>query len=665
MKQGVYLVDLGTGSNRNLLPLGVGLISSYAKSIPALNDAFDFNIHFLRGDTADIIDEFKRPAIIGFALYVWNYRASLRVAEAAKAAYPDAKIICGGYSVPKSPEKLERYFAEFPFIDIVVHGEGEVTFADLAQAVAEGRDLSSVPGITFREPDVPGGFVTTGRRDRIQNLDILPSPFINGTFDDIMRSHGEHVTGVVWETNRGCPFSCTFCDWGNADANKIKSYDMDRLQAEIDWIARNEIFYVYLADANFGIFYDRDLELSDRLAKAGKAHGFPRFMAINWTKNTHERISAIAERLDEGGVKTSVTFAVQSFNDKTLTAIKRRNIKTESLMALKKEYQERNLPTYTEMILGLPEETYETFTHGLNKTMTPGISDHWVFHLCTLLINTEMESDEYRTNHGILSRWVEAGIARRRAGQKEDAVQEIEEIVVGTTSMPPEEWGRSFAVGYLSAALYNFRPAFFAMLFIQNHIGNEHTHFIEYLLEQAGTRPENYPWLNNAVEHVAKQRQMILDSIACLSPIEELDNSLALTHEAVLAIMLNNPDAFYRDLFNLIQSFFAHHDHPLDEQALEEVITYQRARMPLWGEQEPREIHFKYNIPAFFTAMTKGHPVPDIVEEPNTIEIIPLDIQADDKGQFAVQRTRSGHTIVLNDVRQAPKLARERVVASA
>lgn len=663
MKKNVYLVDLGTGSNRNLLPLGVGLISSYAKSIPALDDAYNFNIHFLRGDTADIIGGFKDPALVCFALYVWNYRASMRVAAAAKAAYPKAQIVCGGYSVPKAPDKLERFFAEFPFIDILVHGEGEFTFADIAGALAEGRDLSTVPGISFREPDAPGGFITTGRRDRITDLDVLPSPFLNGTFDELMRSHGRHVTGVVWETNRGCPFSCTFCDWGNADVNKIKSYDITRLQDEIDWIARNKIFYIYLADANFGIFYERDLDISRRLAAAGKTHGFPRFMAINWTKNTHERITAIAETLASGGVQTSVTFAVQSFNEKTLDAIKRRNIKTDSLMKLKKEYQERNLPTYTEMILGLPEETYETFTQGLNQTMTPGVSDHWVFHLCTLLVNTEMESNEYRQKHGILSRWVAAGIARRTVDQKEEAAAEIEEIVVGTASMPPESWARAFAVGYLSAALYNFRPAFFPMLYAQNQIGNEHTHFIEFLLEQAESKPDSYPWLRRAADHVRKQRQMILDSVACLSPIDELGGALALTHEAVLAMMLDDPDAFYRDLTAVTRAFFAHHDHPLNETVLGEIIAYQRARVPLWGEQERRVMHFKYNVPTYFGAITKGLPAPDIVEEPNAVEINPREIQASDKGGFAVARTRSGHTIILNDVRLLPKQTREGLVA--
>ena len=192
---------------------------------------------------------------------------------------------------------------------------------------------------------------------------------------------------------------------------------------------------------------------------------------------------------------------------------------------------------------------------------------------------------------------------------------------------------------------------------------SEHTHFIEFLLDEADSKPDVYPWLNRATGHVRRQRQMILDNIACLSPIEELGGALALTHEAVLAMMLDNPDAFYRDLAEVVRRFFARHDHPLDEKLLGEIIAYQRARMPLWGEQERRVLHFTRNVPAYFAALTKGLPTPDIVAEANAIEVVPRDIQAKDKGSFAVQRSRSGHTIILNDIRLMPSHAREGMVA--
>ena len=274
MKRNVYLVDLGTASNRNLLPLGVGLISAYCESLADLSSSFNFNVHFLRGATNDIINSFDAPYVVGYAMYVWNFRASLRLSAATKAAYPDAVLVAGGYSIPKDPERVRLFFQEYPQFDIVVHGEGEFTFAEVMRALSSGSDLQNVEGISFRSNLVPEGFLTTTKRERISDLNVLPSPYLNGVFDDILLKHKDMVTGVIWETNRGCPFSCTFCDWGNADVIKLKSFDMDRLSAEIDWISKNNIFYIYLADANFGILYDRDLEIAENIANACKKSGY-------------------------------------------------------------------------------------------------------------------------------------------------------------------------------------------------------------------------------------------------------------------------------------------------------------------------------------------------------------------------------------------------------
>jgi radical SAM superfamily enzyme YgiQ (UPF0313 family) len=45
---------------------------------------------------------------------------------------------------------------------------------------------------------------------------------------------------VLWETNRGCPFQCTFCDWGSATAAKVNQFELDRLLREVDWFAEKD-----------------------------------------------------------------------------------------------------------------------------------------------------------------------------------------------------------------------------------------------------------------------------------------------------------------------------------------------------------------------------------------------------------------------------------------
>ena len=649
MKRNVYLVDLGTASNRNLMPLGVGLISAYASSRPVVDDSFDINIHFLRGDSVEIVKSFDDPKVIGFACYTWNVRASMRLASLCKQAYPNALIVIGGYSVPKRPERIVAFYEANPWVDVLVHGEGEFTFAGLLEALAMGDDLSTVKGITFKSRDSAAGFLTTGRRERIADLNELPSPFLTGAFDRILAKHGNRVTGVVWETNRGCPFACTFCDWGNADVNKVKQFAIERVDAEIEWIARNQIFYIYLADANFGIFYDRDLDIATRLAQRAKKHGFPGFMAINWTKNSHERIIDIADKLKDGGISTSVTLAMQSFNTSTLDAIKRRNIKHDSLLKLKKEYHDRDLPTYTEMILGLPNETYESFVVGLNQASTARLADHWVFHLCTLLENTQMESHEHRDKYGLITRIVEAAIARRGYGEK-DEVNEIEELVVGTAAMPVADWSKAYMVGYLSAALYNFRAAFFPMRWLVRELGIDFTDFVEWLIEDVEKFPETYPQIACGVGHVRNQQNMLLGSIASLSPVAELGGSLSLPHEGALAVLLGDSAAFYLDLRRALRRFVDQLDFHATDALIDDIVRYQAARMPTWPLPEQSRYEFKHSVPDYFDAIIGGREPQPIERRPQSIRVNVTPTKAIDANAFAGQRTRSGHTIKIYDV---------------
>ena len=124
-------------------------------------------------------------------------------------------------------------------LQVLVHGEGELIFASLLREFICNREYHTLQGITFRSPDVAQGFVSNPDANRIESLDELPSPYLNGTFDEMIQRYGDKITGALWETNRGCPYSCTFCDWGNADVNKIKKYDLSRLYNEIQWISNN------------------------------------------------------------------------------------------------------------------------------------------------------------------------------------------------------------------------------------------------------------------------------------------------------------------------------------------------------------------------------------------------------------------------------------------
>ena len=107
--------------------------------------------------------------------------------------------------------------------------------------------------------------------DRVRDLDEIPSPFLEGAFDSIMAANPSESWIGLWETNRGCPFRCTFCDWGSATAAKVTKFGEERLYREVDWFADKKIEYIFCCDANFGIL-KRDVDIAELRRRHQAAH---------------------------------------------------------------------------------------------------------------------------------------------------------------------------------------------------------------------------------------------------------------------------------------------------------------------------------------------------------------------------------------------------------
>ena len=648
----VYIIDLGTGTNRNLLPLGAGYVSSYAQSIPQIKDNYNIHIRFLRQDPLVMVSGLQDPAVVAFSCYIWNFQATLHLARLIKEQFPKALIVLGGSSVPKRPERIKLFFDQYPFLDVLVQGEGECTFADILLSQIEGRALTTVNGIACRGPQEGQGFAITPPRARIADLNVVPSPFLDGTFDVLMKECGPQVTGTVWETNRGCPFSCTFCDWGGADVVKISKFAEDRLVKELEWMSRNRIFYIYGADANFGIFYERDLGIARKLAQLCQETGFPKFLMINWTKNSHERIVAIADILRQGGVLTNVTLAVQSFHQETLKAIKRVNIKTESLLKLKAAFHDRNLSTYTEIILGLPEETYDVFVAGTNQAMTARLDDHFVIYLCTILENTEMSTPEYIQRYQIDIRTCQVAMTRRVFDK--NIPVETEKIVVGTSAMPVDQWRRAYRAGYFIVVLYNFRVAFFVINYFYYQFGVIRTDWVEFVLNevmQSGL--DVYPVMRRALAHIEKQIDMILKGVSSVSVVEGLGEMVLSPYEALLYLLLENKDGLYEELKQITRRFCAHHQLWIPAGIFNEIFFYQKIRMPEWPLPKERSYEFGTNIPGYFQAMLMGQPLPAVSQQASKVELVLPEENFSNKLDAFFARLRSGHTLNIYDVKNA------------
>lgn len=300
------------------------------------------------------------PGVWLFSNYVWSVDYNLQLSALLKRVDPRNLTLHGGPSAPKYEDACRRFMQQHAHVDIVVRGAGEDTLVHVLETLAgqpEFAALAQVPGITFHA-DGPARrqLVRTPERMRPTDLDQLPSPYLTGMFDH----YGGQVVAAILESNRGCPFACTFCDWGSATQEKIRRFDLDRVKAEIDWIGRHRIRVLWIADANFGIF-PRDIEIAQHIADTRARHGWPREVVVNYPKNATEKIAQIVKIFVRAGICGQGIVSIQTTDATTLKVIRRDNIKTRKYDELGDIFRHENLPLSTDLMIGLPGSTVQSF----------------------------------------------------------------------------------------------------------------------------------------------------------------------------------------------------------------------------------------------------------------------------------------------------------------
>jgi radical SAM superfamily enzyme YgiQ (UPF0313 family) len=281
------------------LPLAAGVIVAAARSDSRLRGEYRFAVHTGRPDPRIAAQRLAGARVAAFSCYSWNVRHAIEVARRLRDLDAGVLTVLGGPSVPRRPDRINAFLREHEAVDLLVMGEGEAVFAALLRAVLASEPLDSVPSLAFRAAG--GGVTLTERAPRIRDFTGFASPYLDGTFDALVAGHDGVPRAAVLETNRGCPFSCSFCDWGQAVNSRVHELPLDRIHAELEWIATRGVPYLYIVDANFGI-RPRDPMITARIAELHGRHRAPAFCYFHLTKNATEKNLATVATLRAAGV---------------------------------------------------------------------------------------------------------------------------------------------------------------------------------------------------------------------------------------------------------------------------------------------------------------------------------------------------------------------------
>jgi hypothetical protein len=130
------------------------------------------------------------------------------------------------------------------------------------------------------------------------------------------------------------------------------------------------------------------------------------------TKNATERHLDVVLALRDAGIGTHLALSTQDFEPRVLTAVRRDNIRLDRALALRRICHKRGIPTFNELILGLPEQTYDSFAGSVARAVTPFPLDTFNLYLARVLENAEMATP-VRARYGIVTRSVRIPVPPR------------------------------------------------------------------------------------------------------------------------------------------------------------------------------------------------------------------------------------------------------------
>jgi len=609
------------------LPLVSGLLRAFAETSDVIRSNYRFMpfISFIDAPDSIMARYSEEPDVAAFSVSMWNEQLNLRIAAEVKARWPNCLVVFGGAQVPHDPT---IYMTEHPFIDVACRAEGEEPFHDLLLRFLESRDFDGIPGITYRRSDDNKIVVVDKHREFSRDLDSYPSPYLEGLYDELLSERGDDVDfQAIIETNRGCPFQCTFCYWGRGGlSRKYRYHDMDRVLAEIDWCGRNGIRYVFNADSNFGM-HKRDAEIADFIVETKRKYGFPEKFRTCFGKNTDENIFRIGSLFHRNELEKGITLARQTNDKNTLKNIKRGNIKMSTYVNLQQRFNDENIPIYSELILGLPGETVDTWMSGVDELLESGLKNQLFIYLCQVFNGTEMADPEYQRKFGIKTKRIALNEIHGSL-RPASLVTEYEDVIIETSSMSVADWRRMVLFSWVAMGLHSMKMAYYVLIHLRDQYGVKASDLVQYISDMKMPANLGDIWRETVAGYNSILDSMLNEHRGRGVMMPEYGPIYWDVEEASLLRFSENWDSFYEEFGQVVVAFLEDRGIRPDTTMLEEVMRYQRSRMPSAKPSGLTDLAFTRNWPEYFETRFDTRRTP-LVNIPQTMKLFPVDYGAD------------------------------------
>ncbi len=314
--------------------------------------------------------EKSKSDIVAFSTYIWNKALVIKLAKEVKKR-TGAKILLGGPEVSYNAEEILR---ENSFVDYVISGEGEEVLTKLCEKV----ELDEIDGLCYKK----AGEV------------VIKEPFVskkdppNPYSEEYLKTLNGRIAYI--ETSRGCPFSCAFCLSGRCGG--VRFFDVEKAKENIVLLANSGTQTVKFIDRTFNADRKRAREIFEFIINQYKKR-IPEGVCFHF-EIEGELLDEETFEVLRGAPAGLIQFEIglQSFNDKTLTAINRKTNFEHLCKNVKRVLELGNIHTHIDLIIGLPYENFDSFRNSFNKAFE--LSPHMLqVGFLKLLYGTELREN--------------------------------------------------------------------------------------------------------------------------------------------------------------------------------------------------------------------------------------------------------------------------------
>jgi len=341
----ITLVAVHPYPSPQAVPLANACLQSYLAAVaPDCTVEIDRADFFLQQENSSCVAEIVKhvPVAVGFSLYVWNRGKCSELADQLRRCLPGIIIFAGGPEATADPAGVLSGTS----FDFLISGEGEGPFAAVCTRLAEGADVSDIPGIATRS----GAGIALVPAIPIATLDDIPSPWLGGSIDTRL------YPGILWQLSRGCGFSCDFC-FDSRDRHGVRRFSLARVEAELRHFATTGINQVFVLDSTF----NQDLQRAKKVLRLIKR------IAPHIHFHFEVRSEFIDRELAElfAGITCSLQIGLQSADPQVLKSVGR-SFKRADFVNRTMLLNETGAVFGFDLMYGLPGDTLAGFRDSLD-----------------------------------------------------------------------------------------------------------------------------------------------------------------------------------------------------------------------------------------------------------------------------------------------------------